>query len=170
MSTFIGSRGDLKTTCSVTFANEGKKVECERGANLMKLAKENGISVFNGLSRAIHCRGLGCCGMCTVEIVPHAGVSSKGVREAFRFWLLKGNLRMACLVTVEDDIVVTKHGGLRGKKGYKPETDREAIVRLYRDEGATLAEVAEQVRMPVARIVNVLEQTGVEMRRTGSAA
>jgi ferredoxin len=170
MSTFIESHPTKARKCTVTFANEGKSVECDPGTNLYQLAKAHGISLFNGLAKAIHCRGLGCCGMCTVEVVPQAGVSRKRAREALRFWLLKGNLRMACQVTVEDDIAVTKHGGLKGKKGYRGATAREEVVRLYRDEGKTLAEVSAETGAPVPGIVNILEQAGVEMRKTGSAA
>jgi ferredoxin len=169
MSTFVGNIPKRKEVCKVTFANSGKTVECKPYANLRQLAIDNDIDLYNGLTRTLNCQGNGLCGTCTVEITPPGGVSAKAAIEKFRFLLLKGNLRMACQVQVKEDIVVTKHTGIKGNKGYKVREASDEIVQMYKD-GKTLAEISEAFQVPVPKIVNIFHNKGVEMRRPGSAA
>lgn len=170
MSTFIGSLPERKKVCKVTFTNWDKTVECKPHTNLRQLAIDNDINLYNGITRFVNCEGNGLCGTCTVEVVPQDGLSVKGARENLRFLLLKGNLRLACQVDVTGDIQVTKHAGLKGVKGYVPGIDRDEAVRLYRDEGRTIAQVAAQMQCSEARVVTLLEHGRVELRRPGSAA
>ena len=118
----------------------------------------------------MNCEGNGLCGTCTVEVVPQDGLTGRGARENLRFLLLKGNLRLACQVGVTGDVQVTKHAGLKGNKGYVPGIDQAEVVRLYRDEGETIAAIAERMQCSVARVVILLERGRVELRRPGSAA
>ena len=170
MSTFIGSLPERKKVCKVTFTNWDKTVECKPHTNLRQLAIENDIGLYNGISRFANCEGNGLCGTCTVEVVPQDGLTGKGARENLRFLLLKGNLRFACQVGVTGDIQVTKHAGLKGNRGYVPGIDRAEVVRLYRDEGRTIAAIAKQKQCSEARVVTLLERGRVELRRPGSAA
>ena len=170
MSTFIGSLPERKDVCKVTFTNSGKTVECKPYANLRQVAIDNEIDLYNGATRIFNCQGSGLCGTCTVEVTPQRGISVKAAIEKFRFLLLKGNLILACQTQVTDDIVVTKHGGIKGNKGYKQQGAKEEMVRMYQDDGKTLEEIAEAFQIPVPKLVNILGNAGVEMRRPGSAA
>lgn len=169
MPTFIPDRPKRKEVCRVTFTNWNKTVECKPHTNLRELAIQHDVDLYNGVARFLNCEGHGLCGTCTVEVVPQSGLTTKGARENLRFLLLKGNLRLACQVEVTDDIQVTKHAGFKGNRGYKVETPKEEMARLYR-EGKTLAEIAGRFQVSPARVVAVLERAGVEMRRPGSAA
>ncbi len=161
---------ERKTSCKVTFTNWNKTVECKPHTNLRELALEHDIDLYNGLSRFFNCEGHGLCGTCTVEVTPPEGGTVKRAKEKFRFLLLKGNLRLACQMEVTDDIQVTKHTGLKGNKEYREALSRDEAVRLYREEGQTLDQIAERFQCPVPKLVNLLEKAGVEMRRPGSAA
>ena len=44
------------------------------------------------------------------------------------------------------------------------------MVRLYRDEGRTIAQIAERMQCSEAMVVTLLERGRVELRRPGSAA
>ena len=106
----------------VTFKNWNKTVECPEGTNLRKLAKQNGIELYNGVARVFNCRGLGMCGTCCVEVIPEGKVGPKQYMEVLRFFQVKGNFRLACQADVRGDIEVTKREGLygTGKEPVKP--------------------------------------------------
>ncbi len=161
---------ERKTSHKVTFTNWNRTVGCKPHTNLRELAIENDIDLYNGMSRFFNCEGHGLCGTCTVEVVPQKGGTVKRAKEKLRFLLLKGNLRLACQMEVTGDIQVTKHAGLKGNKGYQAVLSRGEMVRLYREEGQTLDQIAERFQCPVPKVVNILEKEGVEMRRPGSAA
>ncbi len=169
MPTFIDSRPERKSVCEVRFANWDKAVACKPFTNLRSLAIENDIDLYNGLAKYLNCQGHGACGTCTVEVIPQGGVTKKGALENLRFLQLKGNLRLSCQVLVTGDIEVRKHDGFFGTKDYAQVLSREEIVRLYRQEGKTLAEIADHLNCPVPKVVIILEKAGVEMRRPGSA-
>ena len=170
MSTFIGSIPERNKTCKVTFANVDKTVECEPYTNLRQLAIDNDIDLYNGLSRYLNCEGNGICGTCTVEITPPDGATKKGAKENLRFLLLKGNLRLSCQAGVVEDIVVTKHDGLKGNRGYSAEVDKAEIVRRYKEDEWTVDQIAAHHNQTSAKVVTILLNAGVEMRRPGSAA
>ena len=46
----------------------GQSVECEEGSNLRRVLLDVNLPLYNGSAGAIHCRGLGTCGTCAVEI------------------------------------------------------------------------------------------------------
>ncbi len=106
----------------VTFKNWNKTVECPEGTNLRKLAKQNGIELYNGIAKVFNCRGLGLCGTCCVEVIPEGKAGPKQYMEVLRFFQVKGNLRLACQADVRGDIEVTKREGLygTGKEPVKP--------------------------------------------------
>ena len=102
----------------------GQVIECERGENLRRVLRQAGLPLYNGISSAIHCRGLGTCGTCAVEIV--GDVTSKTAVETWRLGFpphseertkdLAGALRLACQCTVQGDLKLTKHDGMWGHR------------------------------------------------------
>ena len=169
MATLISGLPEKKETCTVKFTNCDKTVTCKPHTNLRQLAIENDIELYNGPAKYFNCQGMGLCGTCTVEIVPQEAVTTRGARENLRLLRPKGNLRLACQVNVVDDLMVTKHPGLHGTRGYKVALPQEEMVRLYR-EGKTMAEVAAQFKCPVGQVAAVFDRAGVEVRKPGSVA
>ena len=169
MATMIYGLPEAKKVCKVTFTNSGKTVECPTHTNLRQLAIQNDIDLYNGIAKYTNCEGMGLCGTCTVEVTPRGATTVKGAKEKLRFLQLKGNLRLSCQVQVLDDITVTKHDGMFGTKGYEEKGSLDEVVRLY-GEGKTIDQLAEQLEMHPAKVAVLLEKSGVEIRRPGSAA
>ena len=68
----------------VTFVNENRTVEVERGASLRYAALENDIPLYCiwfGLSKIANCHGNGLCWTDRVEISPATAVNSKTALE-----------------------------------------------------------------------------------------
>ena len=112
--------------------NEGtRSVNVHEGEILRLEMLKRGISVHNGKSRLINCRGLGTCGTCAVEISsssanihPNIDPIKRNMKEELRLNLpphgsknQSPNLRLACQVQVRGDIVVTKRDGFWGQHG-----------------------------------------------------
>jgi len=170
MPTYIPGPTKRAETCKVTFAGVNKTVECKPHTNLRDLALEHDIPMYNGLAKYTNCQGHGLCGTCTVEVTPQQHLTEKGALENLRFIQLKGNLRLACQTEVTGDVVVTKHRGHFGTRGYDVGIKLDEVKRLYQDEEWTVAQIAEHFQCPPAKIVNVLERSKVEFRRPGSVA
>ena len=47
----------------------GQTITCDQGANLRRVLLKHDISLYNGASKLINCRGIGSCGTCAVAIV-----------------------------------------------------------------------------------------------------
>ena len=113
----------------ITFVNAKKTIEVEPGTKLRTAAMHNGIEVYSGIHKLLHCPGWGCCGSCKVLITKGEGnVSKPGVWERFRvlagpllfFWRI-GNekkLRLSCQCRVNGDIEVetTPTGNWHGER------------------------------------------------------
>lgn len=100
----------------VSFADQ--VIECEPDANLRGVLLKANLPLYNGIARAIHCRGLGTCGTCAVEI---DGPVSKATKvESWRLGFpphrSDSGLRLACQCRVLGDVSVTKHDGMWGHK------------------------------------------------------
>ena len=109
---------------------DGTKVDCNQAENLRAALMRAGLPLYNGIARQIHCRGLGTCGTCAIEITPAAGEESEGPGHDFvspmtavERWRLgfpphqsDSRLRLACQCKVLADIKVKKHGGLWGHR------------------------------------------------------
>ena len=71
---------------------------------------------YNGIANAIHCRGLGTCGTCAVEL--KGDVSDPTAVEKWRLGFpphrSDSGLRLACQCQVLGDLKITKHGGMWG--------------------------------------------------------
>ena len=48
---------------------QGKTFTCDQNANLRKVLLKHDITLHNGKSKIINCRGIGSCGTCAVEII-----------------------------------------------------------------------------------------------------
>ena len=168
MQTQIHGMDERKATCKVTFKPEGRTIECAPHTNLRALAIENDIDLYNGIAKYTNCEGMGLCGTCTVEVKPSGAVSPKGAIEKFRFIQLKGNLRLACQVSVEGDIEVKKHEGIYGTKGYRQDVAGSDVAKAYQ-EGKTVEEIASEKELHPGKVMVLLEREGVETRRPESA-
>jgi len=99
---------------TVRFA--GKSIECLEGANLRSVLLRARLPLYNGAAQAIHCRGLGTCGTCAVEIEGAVSEPTRAERVRMALPPHSGDerLRLACQVNVLGDIDVTKYSGLFG--------------------------------------------------------
>ena len=43
-------------------------IECKLGSNLRRVLMAAGLPLYNGVAEYIHCRGMGTCGTCALEI------------------------------------------------------------------------------------------------------
>ena len=101
----------------VTFVKEKKTVEVPAGANLRKVALENGVQVYWGPHKILHCPGLGMCTSCLVLITKGLqNVSPQGKWEKANMTLnplaffsrlgREDQLRLSCQTTVQGDVEV----------------------------------------------------------------
>jgi ferredoxin len=102
----------------VTFVNENRTVEVERGGSLRYAALENDVPLYCmwfGVSKYANCHGNGMCWTDRVEITPANAVTPRTLLEKAmtRFGQFRKNrnpnVRLACQVLVlEDCQVVTR--------------------------------------------------------------
>ena len=52
----------------IKFIKEKKEVEVAEGANLRKAAMQNGVEVYRGVHKYLHCPGFGMCTTCRVYV------------------------------------------------------------------------------------------------------
>jgi len=101
---------------TVQFA--GKCVECPVGANLRMVLLRARLPLYTRVAEALHCRGLGLCGTCAVQV--QGAVSEPTPAELRRLRLpphaAGAGLRLACQCTVLGDLRVEKHPGLFGQR------------------------------------------------------
>lgn len=102
----------------------GEAVECLDGSNLRTVLLRARLPLYNGAARALHCRGFGTCGTCAVRI--EGAVSDPTPAEKRRLALpphdLASGLRLACQVSVQGDLNVTKFEGFFGQREQRVET------------------------------------------------
>ncbi len=93
-------------------------VQCPLNANLRHVLMKAGTPLYNGISAAIHCRGMGTCGTCAVQV--EGTVSPMTRVEKWRLGfpphVRKSGLRLACQCKVLGDLKITKHAGLWGHR------------------------------------------------------
>lgn len=94
----------------------GQAIECKHGERLRDVLRGAGLPVHNGQSAWLNCKGFGTCGTCAVKIAQDVG--EKNARETWRLDFpphhASSGLRLACQVTVEQDLTVTKYPGFWG--------------------------------------------------------
>ena len=95
-----------------------QSVECPHGANLRVVLLRARLPLYNGVARALHCRGRGTCGTCAVRV--EGPVSEPTPSEQWRLRLpphhADAGLRLACQCSVLGDLKVTKYEGLWGQR------------------------------------------------------
>ena len=95
-------------------------LECPPGANLRVVLLRARLTVYNSAARALNCRGRGTCGTCAMRV--EGAVSEPTAAERRRLALpphdADSGLRLACQVSVQGDVEVTK---LRGFFGHREE-------------------------------------------------
>jgi ferredoxin len=100
----------------VTFVNSSRTVRAGPLADLRRVAKHAGISLYNGAARFANCHGAGLCGTCRVIAEPAEALTPPTRREKMRG--CTGPQRLACqarLAGDRHDVRVTKMTGFSGK-------------------------------------------------------
>ncbi|MGP0566968.1 2Fe-2S iron-sulfur cluster-binding protein [Nitrospina sp. 32_T5] len=96
---------------TVHFEKQNRTIKVEPGTNLREAAIGNKIGIYQHIFKILNCRGRGLCSSCRVEITsgnvaPRNEVEENNLKKA----LTKNpNLRLACQIKVEDDLVVRSH-------------------------------------------------------------
>lgn len=102
-----------------TITYNGREITVETGANLRDALIEADATPHNGAAKYLNCRGRGACGTCAVEVVD-GYPGSKSVDELRRLQRPPFDedtpLRLACQITVEEDLTVINHDGFFGHK------------------------------------------------------
>ena len=116
---------------TVLFA--GRRFECEPGATLRDVLMRGAASLYAPPMDLLHCRGLGTCGTCALEVRPEADQGNSGDAAspvtAMERWRLRfpphspdnapvdpgATLRLACQVRVMGDLRCVRRGGLWGQ-------------------------------------------------------
>ena len=96
----------------------GQEIDCEAGANLRRVLLDANLPLYNGIANAIHCRGLGTCGTCAVELEGNVSEPTKVEKWRLGFPPHRSDtgLRLACQCQVLGDLKIEKHGGMWGNK------------------------------------------------------
>ncbi len=95
----------------VTFEKQKRTLKMEPGANLREAAIAAKLGVYAHIFKLLNCRGRGLCASCRVEIVSgqvteRNEVENKNLAKALK---KNPNLRLACQITVENNLVVRTH-------------------------------------------------------------
>jgi ferredoxin len=95
----------------VTFENHNRTLKVEPGANLREAAIANKLGIYAHIFKILNCRGRGLCSSCRVEIVSGQVAERNEVENKNLARPLKKNpsLRLACQISVEDNLVVRTH-------------------------------------------------------------
>ena len=93
----------------IQFPYQNRTIKVEPGVNLREAAIANKLSVYPHIFKILNCRGRGLCTSCKVEIVsgnvdPRNDVENNQLKSS-----KNPNLRLACQITVKDNLVVRSH-------------------------------------------------------------
>ena len=92
----------------VHFERENRTIQVESGENLRQATIRNKFSIYANIHKILNCRGRGLCTACTVQIVA-GNVESRNEIEIEKLTKKPSDFRMACQVSVNDDLVVKTH-------------------------------------------------------------
>lgn len=111
-----------------TIQFQNQTVECELGENLRRVIMRANLPLYNGSAKAIHCRGLGTCGTCSVKIEgPVSAMTSvERWRLSFPPHQASSGLRLACQCSVQGDLFLEKGSGLWGQRWSDRQTTPES--------------------------------------------
>lgn len=95
---------------------DNQQVECEPNANLRRVLLKAKLPLYNGIARHIHCRGIGTCGTCAIEVSGEVSemTSIEKWRLGFPPHKRDSGLRLACQCRVLGDLEIKKRSGLWG--------------------------------------------------------
>jgi ferredoxin len=92
----------------VHFEKENRTIQVEPGENLRQAAIRHKFSIYANIHKVLNCRGRGLCTACTVQII--AGkVDDRNDTETEKLVKKPADFRMACQISVNDDLVVKTH-------------------------------------------------------------
>lgn len=92
----------------VHFEKENRTIQVEPGENLRQAAIRNKFSIYANLHKILNCRGRGLCTACTVQVI--AGkVDARNETETEKLAKKPADFRMACQISVNDDLIVKTH-------------------------------------------------------------
>jgi ferredoxin len=93
-------------------------IECNVGENLRRVLMQAKAPLYNGISQAIHCRGMGTCGTCAIQIEGNVTEMTRIERWRLNFppHQAGSGLRLACQCQVLGDLRIVKHPGMWGQK------------------------------------------------------
>lgn len=123
---FRGSKNDLKAVCSndttkgesesitvTVIQNKGSNEEAvitlsaKPGVNVRELLVENGINVYQSVTRWTNCKGKQLCGTCIVNITEGGiGTNRKSMDEASTLRENPESYRLSCVTFAYDDVTV----------------------------------------------------------------
>ena len=92
----------------VHFDKENLTIQVESGENLRQAAIHNKFSIYAHIHKILNCRGRGLCTACTVQVVA-GNVKPRNETEIEKLIKKPSDFRMACQVSVNDDLVVKTH-------------------------------------------------------------
>jgi ferredoxin len=93
----------------VKIENQNRTIQVEPGENLREAAIRNKCSLYPHIFKILNCRGRGLCTSCTVVIIS-GKVAPKNELETEKLAKKKNpDLRLACQITVEDNLVIRTH-------------------------------------------------------------
>lgn len=93
----------------IKFEKQNRTLKAEPGENLRELAIKNKLSVYPHVLKIFNCRGRGLCSSCIVEIVSGKVAPRNDIEQEKLAKKKNPNLRLACQLTVEDNLVVRTH-------------------------------------------------------------
>jgi ferredoxin len=100
---------------TVSFA--GARVECLPGSNLRMVLLRARLPLYASVAAALNCRGNGVCGTCSVRIEGDCSPPTPAEQRRLTIFPHRpdSGVRLACQVSVQGDLVVTKPPGLFGQ-------------------------------------------------------
>jgi ferredoxin len=91
---------------TVYFVKQNRSVRCPAGANLRRVALDNGIDLYVFPNNLLHCRGNGLCGTCRVKVDDPGALSSRTKSDERKTAWEGPTYRLACQSRVLSDVSV----------------------------------------------------------------
>ena len=89
----------------IRFEKENRAIEVKEGENLREAAIRNKFTIYPHITKILNCRGRGLCTACTVQVLS-GKVEPRNETEIDKLSKKPDDFRMACQITVTDDLVV----------------------------------------------------------------
>lgn len=92
----------------IHFEVQNRTIQVEPGTNLRQAAIDNKLSIYPHMFKILNCRGRGLCTSCKVRIVS-GKVDPRNEIEQDKLKNTDKDVRLACQITVQDNLVVKSH-------------------------------------------------------------